>query len=102
MTHGVEWSEAKRGQNLAEHGVDFGDAALIFENEGEVVEAVDARQDYGETRHRALGRVDDEYFLVAYTWRGANRRIISAWRVNEDGRRRYERILAGGAAGETG
>ena len=102
MAHGVEWREAKRRQNILERGVDFADAALIFEHEDEAVEAVDEREDYGEVRYRALGRVDDDYFMVAYTWRGTNRRIISAWKVNEDGRRRYERILAQRPADDAG
>jgi uncharacterized protein len=99
---GLEWDEGKRQQNLAEHGVDFADAALIFEAEEAVLEAVDDREDYGEVRYRALGRVDEDHFMVAYTWRGRNRRIISAWRVDEHGRRRYQAILARGAAGDAG
>jgi uncharacterized protein len=75
--------------------VDFADAALIFEDT--VLEDRDERGDYGEVRYRALGHVGGEYYLVAYTWRGANRRIISAWKVGEDGRRRYQAILSGGA-----
>jgi uncharacterized DUF497 family protein len=67
------------------------DAALIFE--GIVLDAADNRKDYGEPRFRALGRVGDEYFMVAYTWRGEVRRVISAWRVDDDGKRRYEAIL---------
>lgn len=76
---GFEWDEEKWRRNLADHGVDFGDAALIFE--GEVLEAEDQRTRYGETRYRGLGRVGDDYFLVVYTWRGEKRRIISAWKV---------------------
>jgi hypothetical protein len=91
----VEWDSEKRERNIEERGVDFADAALIFE--GIVLEARDERNEYGEVRYRALGHVGDEYYLVAYTWRGANRRIISAWRVGEDGGRRYQAILAGGA-----
>jgi len=88
-----EWDETKRLSNLAEHGVDFRDAALIFE--GIVVaNKEDVRQEYGEQRFRSLGRVDDEYYVVAYTWRGSVLRIISAWKVNEDGRNRYEEILS--------
>jgi uncharacterized DUF497 family protein len=89
---GFEWDEEKWSRNLADHGVDFGDAALIFQ--GEVLEAEDARTRYGETRYRALGRVGDDYFLVVYTWRGENRRIISAWKVGLDGRRRYQTLLS--------
>jgi uncharacterized DUF497 family protein len=77
--------------------VDFLGAALIFE--GVFLEAEDKRNDYGEPRFRALGRVGDDYFMVAYTWRGGTRRIISAWRVDDEGKRRYEAILARSAQG---
>jgi uncharacterized protein len=89
----VEWDENKRISNLRDHGVDFQDAALIFL--GPVIEADDARQIYGERRHRALGHFNGDYFMVAYTWRGDSRRIISAWKVDDDGRRRYAAILSG-------
>lgn len=92
---GFEWDEEKRRRNLADHSVDFADAALIFE--GEVLETKDSRADYGEARYRALGRVDNDNFLVVYTWRGSNRRIISAWKVGEDGKRRYQTLLSGRA-----
>jgi uncharacterized protein (DUF4415 family) len=75
-------------RNLDEHGVDFLHAALIFENP--VVEAEDSRSDYGEIRIRALGHMDDDYYLVVYTWRGNARRIISAWKVGEDGKTRKD------------
>jgi len=51
----VEWHEPKRRSNLEDHGVDFMDAALIFE--GVFLEAEDKRSDYGEPRFRALNRV---------------------------------------------
>ncbi len=94
-----EWDEAKRLANLEEHGVDFRDAALIFENP--VIEAADVRNDYGETRLRALGHIDGDFFLVVYTWRQSGehggrddiRRIISAWKVGRDGQERYRAIL---------
>ena len=88
----VEWDEKKRHRNIIDHGVDFKDAALIFESP--VIEAEDTRAEYGETRYRALGQVDGVCFMVAFTWRGQNRRIISAWKVDEDGKRRYQTILA--------
>jgi uncharacterized protein len=92
MLFEVVWDESKRLSNIEERGVDFRDAALIFE--GPVITKVDTREDYGEQRFRALGRVDDEYYVVAYTWRGSACRIISAWKVDEDGRERYEKILS--------
>jgi hypothetical protein len=87
-----EWDEDKRQRNIAERGVDFRLASQIFENP--VIETEDTREEYGEKRFRALGHVEDEYFLVAYTWRGQNRRIISAWKVGEDGKARYQAILS--------
>lgn len=93
MSLRVEWDEAKRLRNLRERGVDFIDAALIFAN-AEVLESIDDRNDYGEIRYRALGRVGQEWFVVVYSWRNDTRRIISAWKVGEDGRRRYQALLA--------
>jgi uncharacterized DUF497 family protein len=90
----LEWDEAKRATNLWNHGVASEDAALIFA--GPVIEADDTRVDYGEPRLRAVGQMEGEFFMVAYTWRGQNRRIISAWRLDDDGRKRYETILSGG------
>jgi uncharacterized DUF497 family protein len=80
----VAWDEAKRLRNLGDHGVDFQDAALIFLSP--VIEAEDIRSGYGEPRIRALGYpriralgyVEDDSFMVVYTWRGSARRIISA------------------------
>ena len=92
---GFEWDEAKRLRNIEEHGVDFRLAARIFRDT--VIEAKDRRGGYVEARYRALGHVGDEYFVVAYTWRGDNRRLISAWKVGPDGRKRYQALLGRGA-----
>jgi uncharacterized DUF497 family protein len=88
----IEWDEKKRLTNLKERGVDFRDAAQVFL--GPVLEAEDTRTEYGEQRFRALGQVGRDNFMVAYTWRGERRRIISAWKVDDEGRRRYAAILA--------
>lgn len=87
-----EWDEAKRLANLAEHGVDFRAVTAIFD--GPVIQAEDDREDYGEVRFRALGEINGIFYVVAYTWRGSNRRIISAWKVDSDGQRRYQAVLA--------
>lgn len=94
----MEWDERKQKGNLARRGVDFADAALIFLNP--VLEAEDGRTAYGEKRYRALGHVDKDYFLVAYTWRGENRRIISAWKVGKRGQKRYTAALTRGTGGQ--
>ena len=43
-----EWDENKRQSNLSKHGIDFVDAAKIFNRP--VLERVDNRYDYEETR----------------------------------------------------
>ena len=74
-----EWDDAKRVSNLAKHGIDFVLAARIFE--GPVLERVDDRAVYRESRFIALGRVVDACFVVVFTWRGNRRRLISAWKA---------------------
>ena len=73
--------------------MDFADTALIFENP--VIEAEDRRTNYGESCIRTLGYVGNDSYVVVYAWRGDNRRIISACKVGEDGKRRYTAILSG-------
>ena len=90
-----EWDENKRLENLEKHGVDFIRAAVIFD--GPVIEDIDDREDYRETRYRALGHGGDEFFAVIYTWRDKSRRIISAWKAGENGKRKYQAILSGRA-----
>ena len=80
-----EWNEIKRAQNREKNGVDFLEAALIFE--GPTLVREDDRKDYGETRYIALGIVDGAAFVVTYTMRGETTRIISAW---QGGRKEYE------------
>ena len=87
-----EWDAEKRISNIKERSVDSRDAALIFE--GPVIMKEDTRENYGEQRFRALGKVDNDYYVVAYTWRGSSCRIIGAWRVDDEGKKRYEEILS--------
>lgn len=82
-----EWDESKRETNIAKHGVDFVDAARVFE--GAVLETEDRRQDYGERRYRALGQFNGRVLYVIYTWRQGRRRIISARRASRDERETY-------------
>lgn len=95
-----EWDEAKRQEGIAKHGVDFLYAAAIFA--GVTVTAEDARTDYGERRHVAVGMVDGECFVVVFTERGDRIRLISARKGGRRDRRRYERSLAGGHPADEG
>lgn len=82
-----EWDAAKQESNLAKHGVDFRRAIEIFD--GYVIEEADQRHNYGEERIRCLGAIEGRVYNVVYTWRGANRRIISARKANEREVRNY-------------
>jgi uncharacterized protein len=71
--------------------VDFRLAAGIFF--GKTVESDDEREGYGESQRIALGRVGTEHFVVAYTLRGDNKRLISAWKAGRNDRQRYKQLL---------
>jgi uncharacterized DUF497 family protein len=87
-----EWDGEKNAANIKNHGIDFLDAVLIFENP--TMEAVDDRADYGEVRHIALGLSGDNVLNVVYTWRDGNIiRIISARRANRHDAEKYYRAI---------
>ena len=87
-----EWDEDKAAQNLAKHGVSFLAAAVIFANE--IIERIDDREDCGELRFIALGRVEADIYRVAYTWRGEKViRIITAQKASKYERETYYREI---------
>ncbi len=86
-----EWDAHKNAVNLAKHGIDFADAARMFE--GPVLERLDDREDYGETRIAAVGVVEGRELFVVYTMRGETRRIISARKANRHECEAYRKAL---------
>jgi uncharacterized DUF497 family protein len=88
-----EWDESKRRSNLHKHGVDFIDAIKIFANP--IVVEPDDIGDYGEERLIAIGHWELTCFVVVYTWRGEERRIISAWKAERSDREKYFATLYG-------
>lgn len=87
-----EWDEDKRRSNIEKHGVDFVLAARIFLNP--VLEAPDA-EEHGEARVIAIGHWGENCLVVVYTWRGENRRIISAWKADKNDREAYYQSIYG-------
>jgi len=75
-----EWDPQKEQSNLRKHHLDFTTASLIWN--GLVVEKTDDRRGYGERRIVAIGETAGRVVVVVYTWRGEDRRIISARRAN--------------------
>ena len=82
-----EWNEDNRKDHLAKHRVDFRRITALFD--GPTDETVDERFNYGETRINALGEIEGRVYAVTYTWRGANRRIISARKANDREQGKY-------------
>jgi uncharacterized protein len=69
------WDDAKRRITLAERGLDFADAGLIFG--GRTMTLPDERRDYGERRFITAGWLRDRFVVVVWTPREGGRRIIS-------------------------
>lgn len=84
-----EWDESKSRVNRRKHGVDFADAATVFEDERAVTIA-DENPD--EERYATIG-VDaaGRPLVVIYTMRGERIRIISARRATRRERAEYDR-----------
>jgi uncharacterized DUF497 family protein len=82
-----EWDERKREANLVKHAADFRRMPELFD--GPTLEVVDDRFNYGETRINCLGEIEGRVFVVTITWRGADRRIISARKANEREQKTY-------------
>jgi len=87
-----EWDERKNRDNIGKHGINFEDAARIFD--GPVLSSVDDRKDYGELREISIGRLGSVAVLVVvHTDRGDAVRIISARPASREERNRYEEAL---------
>jgi uncharacterized DUF497 family protein len=87
-----EWDERKARSNLAKHGVPFEYAVRVFLDPHRL-DAGDFRRDYGEARRITLGMIESRLFVVAYTARGGNIRLISARKANQRERRQYDETL---------
>ena len=88
---GVTFDPAKRDKTLAERGLDFADAAIVFA--GVTVEIEDLRADYGETRIVCYGLLEGRMVVVGYTPRGADRHIFSMRKANEREKERIAPLL---------
>jgi uncharacterized DUF497 family protein len=82
----LTYDPSKRVRILAERGLDFAEAAMVFE--GLTLEVEDNRRDYGETRIVCYGLLDERMVVVGYTPRGAARHIFSMRKANERERQR--------------
>lgn len=83
-----EWDDDKRLKVLRERGVDFIDAAAVFDNP--VYTWRDGRDHGGEERLISIGFVDSLCLVVVYTMRGDVIRLITAWKGGRNDRAKYD------------
>ena len=87
----ITFDEAKRDRTLAERGLDFADAALVFA--GVTVEVEDTRKSYGEARVICYGILAGRMVVVGYTPRGADRHVFRMRKANEREQARIAPLL---------
>jgi uncharacterized DUF497 family protein len=87
----IEFDSTKRDKTLAERGLDFARAGEVFADA--LVTIPDERFAYGEARLNTVGLLDGRMVVVAWTPRGAVRRIISMRKANEREQARYAQHL---------
>jgi len=85
-----EWDPVKERHNRRKHGIDFAEAATVFEDPLALSMADTIHSD-GEDRYIVLGRSEkDRLLVVVHADRGERVRIISARRATPRERRAYE------------
>jgi uncharacterized DUF497 family protein len=87
----ITFDPAKRDRTLAERGLDFADADLVFA--GVTVELEDTRKNYGEPRIICYGLLAGRMVVVGYTPRGRSRHVFSMRKANEREQRRLAPLL---------
>jgi len=87
----ITFDPKKRAATLAERGLDFADAALVFA--GATFEAEDTRRNYGERRIVCFGVLQERIVVVGYTPRGADRHIFSMRKANDREKTRIAPLL---------
>ena len=87
----ITFDTPKREKTLAERGLDFLDAGIVFA--GVTLEFEDTRKDYGETRVIFFGLLKDRMAVVGYVPRGADRHIFSVRKANEREQARLAPLL---------
>ena len=87
----LTWDEAKRKQNIKNHGLDFAGCDAIWDHF--TVTREDRRQDYGEARQVCFGLLTSEVVVLVYTERPRGSHVISL-RKAENHEARYYRQVA--------
>ncbi|OYY76981.1 MAG: hypothetical protein B7Y43_12690 [Sphingomonas sp. 28-62-20] len=87
----ISFDATKRRSTLAIRGLDFADAAKVFD--GPVFESEDDRFDYPERRYATIGLLGDRMVVIIWTEAVNGRRIISMRKANEREQAKYRTKL---------
>ena len=87
----ISYDPAKREATLADRGLDFRDAPVVFA--GATPEIEDLRRDYGETRIICYGRLAGRMVVIGYTPRASTRHIFSMRKANVREEKRVAPLL---------
>jgi uncharacterized protein len=87
----LEWDEEKRLSNITKHGIDFIDAAKLFQNPYLIIQ--DRRKNYGEARFIVLGQIENRTMVVVFTARAKKIRIISMRKANNREQEKYNKAI---------
>jgi uncharacterized DUF497 family protein len=87
----ITFDPAKRDWTLRERGLDFFDAAKLFE--GPNYRFIDDRFDYGEERIVTIGRLAGRMLVIVWTPREGARHVISMRKANDREQARYRKYL---------
>jgi uncharacterized DUF497 family protein len=94
----IEFDPDREARNVRLRGVSLARAETLLQ--GFVLDRVDDRRDYGETRIVAIGEIAGLEFTCVYTLRGVAYRVISLRRASRKERDVYREAKAATARGE--
>ena len=77
----ITYDPRKRGWTLAERGLDFEDARLVFD--APHFTTPDEREDYGEPRLICFGYLNGRMVAIAFTPRGEDLHVFSMRKAND-------------------
>ena len=95
--HTIEFDPVKSERNRVERGLSF-ERASAFDFSTAIYKA-DNRRDYGETRIRALGFLDERLHALVFVAVVGGIRIISFRKANKREVREYEKTIESKAGG---
>ncbi len=94
----IEFDPAKDVRNMLMRGISLARAEMLLQ--GFVVDRIDDRRDYGETRIIAIGQIDGREFVCVYTRRAETYRVISLRPAKRKERNVYQQAKVAAARGE--